>query len=375
MRRDNMEIPLNHLAKTLCQRLNIRLPIIQAPMAGGVVNPTLIAEVVKSGGLGSLPLGYLNLQEAQQVIRQTREKTKGSFSINIFIPSNEIETNSVKIGRMLHHINYYRGQLGLPAKSDVAPLIEANSDELIDMAISEGVSILSFTFGLLSKNKINELHKKGLFVMGTATTVREGLALESVGCDAVIAQGYEAGGHRGGGYLNDHPGGLIGNMALIPQMVDALAVPVIAAGGIMDGRGVIASLSLGASAVQLGTAFLTCHESAASATHKRMILESTEESTCITSVFTGKPVRGLKNSFVAETEKEFSTDELLAYPTQHQLTKEFRSKASQLGQSNYTSFWSGQGGRLSRDTTVSDFMSNLEKEMTSVVSTLKGSPN
>lgn len=245
--------------KKLLARLNIRLPIIQAPMAGGIVTPEMIAAVSQAGGLGSLPLGYLNFAETKQAIKKTIALGHHSFAVNVFIPSPTKKINSSQLNKMLDHVNDYRTKLTLPPQNTIPTLSEDNAEEQIDMAVTEGVKIVSFTFGVLSQQKIFELHQKNVFVMGTATNIEEGLLLEQLGCDAVIAQGYEAGGHRGGAYLQDKPGSCIGIMALIPQMVNALSIPVIAAGGIMDGRAIVASLTLGASAVQMGTFFLGSH--------------------------------------------------------------------------------------------------------------------
>lgn len=355
----------------LCEQLKLRLPIIQAPMAGGLVTPSLIAGVVKAGGLGSLPLGYLSVAEAQQAIRKTKASTPTGFSVNLFIPDTKIRINQTEPAPILEHINTYRAALGLAVCSELPSLIEPNVNDLLEMIVGEGVSILSFTFGTFCKSTIDKLHSKGLYLMGTATTVLEGLELQAMGCDAVIAQGYEAGGHRGGDFLENHSGGLIGTMALVPQMSDALTIPVIAAGGIMDGRGIIAALALGASAVQLGTAFLTCDESGASAMHRHLVLNSSEDATCITPVFTGKPARGFKNQYVMDTEKKFQEAKLLPYPVLHELTKEFRTKANKIGQAEYASLWSGQGTRLSRVVSVEVLMHKLEEEMAFVISSLE----
>lgn len=358
---------INHTMDSFCNQLNIKLPIIQAPMAGGIVTPTLIAEVNKSGGLGSLPLGYLSIDESQAAIKKTLAITSEPFAVNVFIPSSENHPSPKKLNNMLAYINKYRLRLGLSACSEVSPFIETNVDELLEMVITEGISIISVTFGMLSKHAMKMLQKKNVFVMGTATSVQEGLALEAAGCHAVIAQGYEAGGHRGGGFLAKNPPGLIGTIALIPQMVNALNIPVIASGGIMDGRGIVAALVLGASAVQMGTAFLTCDESNASMMHKHLILESTENDTCITSVFTGKPVRSFKNEFIRTTEKHFNDDELLPYPLQHQITKDLRVNANKLGHSECAGLWSGQGIRLSRSMSVRDLMAEIEKEIADLI--------
>lgn len=366
----NTEIVRN-VATNLCHQLNIKLPIIQAPMAGGLVPPTLIAEVTKSGGLGSLSLGYLSISEARQAIQQITAISSGAFAANVFIPTPKLNLNHQQIERMFKYVNRYRAQLGLPALINLPSWTEPDIDELLDMVISEGVSIISITFGVLNKDTMARLHKNNIFVIGTATTVQEALALEEAGCDAVVAQGYEAGGHRGGGFLANDPGGLIGTMVLVPQMVDALSIPIIAAGGIMDGRGIAAALLLGASAVQLGTAFLTCDESNASPMHKRMILQNAENSTCITSAFTGKPVRSFNNQFIATIEKNFRESELPSYPLQHQLTKELRSNANKLNRFECAGLWSGQGTRLSRSLSVAKLISELQKETSSALSHLK----
>lgn len=351
-----------------CSQLNIRLPIIQAPMAGGIVTPALIRETIKNGGLGSLPLGYLSVEEAESAIRKIKLGTPSTFAVNIFIPASAINPTEKQLKKMFRYINKYRKLIGLPILSEITPSIEPEIDELLEMIINEGVAIVSFTFGLLSKSAMTRLREKNIFVMGTATTVQEGLALQAIGCHAVIAQGYEAGGHRGGGFLKEQPEGLVGTIALIPQMVDALDIPVIASGGIMDGRGIAAALMLGASAVQMGTAFLTCEESNASPLHKRMILDNTSEDTCITSVFTGKSVRSFKNEFISEAEKNFKQEEIPAYPIQHQITKELRKKANVLNYPECAGLWSGQGVQLSRQMSVKRLMSALEKETISTIS-------
>ncbi|MDF1827407.1 MAG: nitronate monooxygenase [Legionellaceae bacterium] len=351
--------------KKLLTRLNLRLPIIQAPMAGGIVTPEMIAAVSQAGGLGSLPLGYLNLTETKRIIQKTASLGQHAFAINVFIPSPTMTVDTCQSKKMLDHVNIYRARLALPPQNTIPPVIEDHAEEQIDLAVAEGVKIVSFTFGVLSQKKIAALHQQNVFVMGTATNIEEGLLLEKLGCDAVIAQGYEAGGHRGGGYLENTPGSYIGMMALVPQMVDALSIPVIAAGGIMNGQSVAASLALGASAVQMGTFFLSSHESNASNAHKQALKNNQDNSTCITAAFTGKPARGFKNKFVTDTEQKFKNNELLPYPHQHQVTKGFRAEANKACQTDYTSFWAGQGHRLSRSMPVSELMHTLEKEIES----------
>ena len=341
----------------------LKHPIIQAPMAGGIVTPAMILAVTKAGGLGSLPLGYLDKKSAEDAIKKTLEVTSAPFSVNVFIPSQSKLMSTEQINRMLAHINTYRQPFVIDSLTTIPSLQETPAEELIDLAVHYGVRIVSFTFGVLNRETIERLHRFDVTVIGTATTLNEGKLLEELGCDAVIAQGFEAGGHRGGGFIENEPGGEMGTMALIPQMVDALHTPVIAAGGIMDGRGIVASLLLGASAVQLGTAFLASKESLASALHKQMLIESPDNGTIITSVFTGKPVRAIKNAYVTETEEQFSNNELLPYPMQHQATKELRAKANQSHLTQYASLWSGQGHRMSRLLSIAELMDKLSQEM------------
>ncbi|HAC16325.1 MAG TPA: nitronate monooxygenase [Bacteroidetes bacterium] len=341
----------------------LKHPIIQAPMAGGVVSSAMIAAVTKAGGLGSLPLGYLDAKATEDAVKKTVAATSGPFSVNVFIPSPPKFISAEQMSQMLEHVNQYRQKLGLNDLTEAPFLQETSPETLIDIAVHHGVRIISFTFGTLSEETINRLHQADVVVIGTATTVNEGKLLQTLGCDAVIAQGFEAGGHRGGGYIENESGGEIGTMTLIPQMVDALNIPVIATGGIMDGRGIVAALTLGASAVQMGTAFLACKESLASELHKKTLLESPDNSTCITSAFTGKPVRGIKNAYIIETEKRFCDNELLAYPIQHQITKDFRAKANQSQMTQWASFWAGQGHRMSRPLTVAELMGKLSQEI------------
>jgi nitronate monooxygenase len=323
----------------------------------------MIAAMSKAGGLGSLPLGYLDTKTAEDVIKKTIAATTGQFSVNVFIPCPASTVSDEHMTQMLTHVNEYRQKLGLKDLKNIQILMETSPEELIHIAVHYGIRIVSFTFGILSPETMNYLHQNNVTVIGTATTINEGLLLQALGCDAVIAQGYEAGGHRGGGYIENEPGGEIGTIALIPQMVDALEIPVIAAGGIMDGRGITAALALGAKAVQMGTAFLTCKESLASDLHKEILMNSKDKSTYITSVFTGKPARGIKNQYVIETENKFSNVELPPYPILHQITKEFRVKANQAREPEWTSFWSGQAHRMSRSLTVAELMEKLSQEM------------
>jgi nitronate monooxygenase len=346
---------------TLSKKFGLRLPVIQAPMAGGAATPKLVATVSEEGGLGSLPLGYLSPDQATENIRESKKLTGRPFAVNVFIPQ---KITSMKgednIAVMKKKLDGYRQELGIHAPDNIQ-FSEASIEELIEVAIAEKVSAFSFTFGTPKPESILKLQQEGIFVMGTATTVREGLALEQLGCDAVVGQGYEAGAHRGT-FLGSFGSSQIGTIALTRQLTDSLKIPVIAAGGIMDGRGLVAALALGASAVQMGTAFLTCQESGISLLHRDAILSSTEEDTVITPVFTGKPARGIKNRFIEEMTREFSEEDIPSYPLQSYLTQDIRREATKRNMKDFPSFWAGQGTRLSRNTNVKELLDRIEKE-------------
>lgn len=198
-----------------------------------------------------------------------------------------------------------------------------------------------------------------MLVMGTATTVAEAKALVEAGVDAVVAQGSEAGGHRGT-FLGDFAAGLVGTISLVPQVCDAVAVPVIASGGIMDGRGVAAALALGGAGAQLGTAFLTCEEAGIPAAYQEAILSATEEGTRLTRAFSGRPARGIVNRFLSGMESR--EDAVLPFPLQNGLTRPLRSEASKRGRADYLSLWAGQGVRLARRMKAAELVETLRAE-------------
>jgi nitronate monooxygenase len=366
-----MKYGIKFLNTAITKRFNLKLPIIQAPMAGGVVTPKFVATVSEQGGLGSLPLGYLTAEQAMASIQETKKLTTKPFSVNAFVPQQKVDPkNDDKVNTMQKKLTNYYQSLGLNPKIDYPKLIETSIEELIEITITENIPAFSFTFGPLLPINIQRLKENNIFVIGTATTVREGLLLEQLGCDAVIGQGYEAGGHRGT-FLGSPNSSQIGTIALVRQLSTTLKIPVIAAGGIMDGQGLVAALALGAAAVQMGTAFLTCQESGANSLYREAILNSTEESTVITPYFTGKLARGIKNCFVEEMEETLPTDEIPSYPLQHCLTQELRREASKQNIKDFPSFWAGQGTRLSHSNiTIKELLEKIEKEAKETIKSL-----
>jgi nitronate monooxygenase len=334
----------------LTSRLGIRVPILGAPMAGGPSTPELAAAVSEAGGLGSLAVGYMSLDQTRAAIRQVKTLTDRPFAVNVLL-TEPLTVDEAAIARSAALLAPIRAELGLtpPAPASYSEDLDAQLAVLLE----EGIPAFSFTFGIPSADVLAAFKARGTVLMGTATTVREAVALEAAGVDVIVAQGGEAGGHRGT-FLGPFESALVGTMALVPQVVDAVRVPVVAAGGIMDARGIVAALALGASGVAMGTAFLACPESGAHARHKEALRTSTEESTCVTRAFSGKPVRALENRLIRELRSH--EGEWPAYPIQNALTRDIRRKASELGRTEFMGMWAGQGSRLSEGRSATELM-------------------
>lgn len=328
----------------LTEMFGIELPLIQAPMAGGPTTPELVAAVSNAGGLGSLGAAYLAPDVLRETIQAVRRLTDRPFGVNLFLPEAPVVT-SEQIARAEELLAPYRAELGLPPPSRVTPAAEP-FDAQLAVVLAERVPVVSFTFGVPAPEYIHALREAGLRVVGTATTVAEGRLLENAGVDAIVGQGSEAGGHRGTFESDDAhtQRALIGVVALIPQLVDAVRVPVIAAGGIMDGRGMVAALALGAAGVQMGTAFLASPESGAHPEHKAALRGGTDESTVITRAFSGRPARGLANRFAEEMQPHAA--DLAPFPVQNALTRDIRQAAARQNRPEYLSMWAGQAAPL-----------------------------
>lgn len=342
--------------------LKIEYPIIQAPMAGGVTTSELVAEVSNSGGLGMIGAGYMTPVQIREQIREIKQLTSNSFGINLFVP-DEFNVSEHDIESANQILNPIRAQLNLSQKDRLeTPTFNDVSKtfmEQIKVVIEEKVPICSFTFGIPSKEVIAELKQSNIILMGTATTVREAVENEKAGMDIVVVQGSEAGGHRGN-FIDGHQESLVGLMSLIPQVVDNVRIPVVAAGGIMDGRGLIASICLGAKGVQMGTAFLTCVESGAHKVHKEAILTANEDQTVLTRSFSGKWARGIKNKFISEMQDHETL--LPDYPVQNTLTQDIRKTSAAQNNQDFMSLWSGQSPRLAKSVNVEVLIKNIVAE-------------
>ncbi len=334
--------------------LGITYPIIQAPMAGGPAGPALVAAVANAGGLGSLGAATMPPDQIRAAIQEIRRLTDRPFAVNLFAPQSPHATPEA-IARMQALLQPYRAELGLGEPSAVTTYGESFEAQ-ITVVLEERVPIFSFTFGIPPAQWLQALHANRAVIIGTATSVREARALEASGVDMIAAQGSEAGGHRGT-FLGGAEEPLIGTLALVPQVVDAVGVPVIAAGGIADGRGIVAALALGAAAAQLGTAFLACPESGASPLHKEALLHSGDESTTVTRVFTGRSARGLRNRYT--TELAAHRDEVLDYPVQGVVSADIRRAAASQGRVDLLALWAGQAVALCTTKPAGELVADL----------------
>ncbi|WP_321841096.1 NAD(P)H-dependent flavin oxidoreductase [Paraburkholderia bannensis] len=325
------------------RRFDLRLPLVQGPMAGGPTTPALVSAVSNAGGLGFLAGAALAPEKIASEVAAIRALTTKPFGVNLFV-LDPAHPDDATVRRALGAIDPVRAQFDLPPGAPLAayaPDFRAQLDTLVDLR----VPVVSFTFGLLAREDVARLHAAGSYVIGTATHVAEALAWRDAGADAIVAQGAEAGGHRGT-FIGEVAHALIGTMALVPQVADATGLPVLAAGGIMDGRGIAAALALGAQGVQMGTAFLGCAQSAIPADWKARLRSSADTSTSVTRAITGRHARGIRNPLMAQLEAH--ADTVAPYPVQNALTQELRQRAARANDGDWLSLWSGQGAPLSR---------------------------
>jgi nitronate monooxygenase len=351
----------------LLQRLQIEHPIIQAPLAGGGDTPSLVAAVSNAGGMGFIGAAYITPEQIVELGRAVRARTSKPFGINLFAPLPPPDLNR-NPEPLLQRLAPFFAEVGLPAPSapELAPV---SFRQQLAASLETGASAFSFTFGILPADAIAAIKAHRMLLLGTATTVQEAVELEKAGVDAVVAQGNEAGGHRGT-FGGDFNAAMVGTIALVPQVADAIQLPVIASGGIMDGRGIAAALALGASAAQMGTAFLTCDESGVPNAYKEAILHSREDQTRITHAFSGRPARGIVNRFMASFESEGARETILPFPLQNTLTRPLRAAAAKQDRAEFLSLWAGQGVRLARRQSAADLMARLVQDTDAAIARL-----
>jgi len=279
--------------RRLIELFKTELPIVQAPMAGAI-DWELVAAAAEAGALGSLPCAMLNAQQIREQMGKIRARTKKPVNLNFFCHSPPVPSNAREARWRERLAPYYRELAIDPAAPVPSSNRTAFDSAMCDVVEETKPEVVSFHFGLPEPGLLQRLKAAGFLVMGSATTAAEAQWLEARGIDAVIAQGYEAGGHRGI-FLSDDIASQPGTFALVPQIVDAVTVPVIACGAVTDGRGIAAAFALGAAGVQVGTAYLWCPEAKISAPHRAALKSARDDATAVTNLMTGRPARGIIN--------------------------------------------------------------------------------
>ena len=323
---------------TLQQRFGVELPIIQAPMAGS--NASALANAVcAAGGLGSLPCAMLTLDAMREELAAIAAQTRGAYNVNFFCHTQPTPDAGREAAWRRALAPYY-GEYGIDAAAIPAgPGRMPFSDEAADVLEPFKPRVVSFHFGLPSDALVARVKSWGSIVVSSATTVDEARWLEAHGADAIIAQGLEAGGHRGI-FLGNDLTTQVGTMALLPQVVKAVSVPVIAAGGIADARGVAAALALGASAVQIGTSYLLCPEALTGAVHRAAISSEDSRHTALTNLFTGRPARGIVNRIMRDLGP--LSEAAPEFPLATSAIAPLRARAEAKGVADFTPLWCGQ---------------------------------
>ena len=327
-------------------------------MGGGPSTPELVAAVSNAGGLGSLGAAYLKPDQITEAIGKIRGLTGRPFLVNLFAGGWSMQ-RPADDSPMLELLAEIHNKLGL-----APPAIPAVSPDpfgwQIEAVLDARPPVFSFTFGIPDREVMTRLKSRSIVVAGTATTVEEGRMLAAAGVDAIVAQGAEAGAHRGT-FAGPFGSSMIPTIELVRGIAAATPLPVIASGGLMDGRDINNALRAGAAAVQLGTAFLATPESGAPSVHKQAILAAREDTTVVTRAFSGRPARGLSNEFISRL---LGREEIiLPYPFQNALTRPMRTAAAKAGLAGYLSLWAGQGVARARALPAGELVQRLVAEM------------
>ncbi|HEY6633751.1 MAG TPA: nitronate monooxygenase family protein [Rhizobiaceae bacterium] len=336
----------------------IEHPILLAPMAGPVLSEMVIA-VAREGALGALPSAMLSPEQTRAELEKFRVAVKAPVNLNFFCHTPPALDEKREAAWRQKLAPYY-AELGIDPTAPIPVSSRTPFDEgLCQLVEALRPEVVSFHFGLPPEALVARVKTAGAKVISSATTVREAIWLAERGCDAIIAQGFEAGGHRGV-FLGGQTSQQVGTMALVPQVVDAVKVPVIAAGGIADGRGIAAALALGAAAVQVGTAYLFCPEAKLVAPHREALRAAWDDDTTLTRVFTGRPARGIVNRVIREVGA--MSDLPPEFPLAGGALVPLRGKAEPAGSGDFTPMWSGQAVRLGREMPAAKLTRTLIEE-------------
>jgi len=342
--------------KDLKSLLNINHPIVQAPMLG-VTTPAMVAAASNAGALGSLPVGGLSPDRTRELIRATKALTNRPFAVNLFAHQPAVEVNEAEIEVMQDFIAELCREFNIPfERQEIKDFKFYYHQDLMDILLEENITVVSYTFGLLKDEVISALKAKGTILAGTATSVAEARLLAQAGNDIITVQGIEAGGHRGS-FLMDEPLPQVGLFSLLPQIADAVDVPLLAAGGIYNAKTIKAAFTLGACGIQVGSLFIPVDESAASEAYKEAVLNAKDTSTQLTRAFSGRWARGIQNEFMKRIDaKGLNTP---YYTVQNQLMSLVRAHAQKNNIKDFVALWAGQAAGNSKRGTTEEIIKAL----------------
>ena len=344
----------------LTELLGIEHPIVQGPFGGGLSSVALAATVSGGGGLGSFGAHHLRPDEITTLVADLRAATTRPFAVNLWVPQPSeagLPRGGPELAPHLERLRPYYDELGVAPPE--TPLTYPDFAAQTDAVLAARPPVLSFVMGIPPAGVLDRAREAGIRTIGTATTVAEAVAIETAGFDAVVASGSDAGGHRGA-FLRPVEESLVGTFSLVPQVADAVSIPVIAAGGIADGRGVAAALTLGASGVQIGTGFLATAESNASAPHRAALASPAATVTVLTRLFSGRHARAIQNAFTRELAA--AERDVPGYPLQNSLMLPIRRAAAAAGNADRLNLWSGQAAPLTRPRTAAEYLETLVRE-------------
>jgi nitronate monooxygenase len=353
-----MSVP-HTIRSWLTERLGLRYPIIQAPMAGGPTTPELVAAVGNAGALGSFGFAYTEPAAMQQQVEAARAASRAPIHINLFVEDVPPPPSDEATQAALNALKPMYEALGAAVPKRIDAPYSPDLDSQVRAVLALRPAVLSMHFNQLSARTIADARALGIQVAASATSLAEARHIEALGIDFIIAQGAEAGGHRGT-FMGSAEDSMIGTLALVRTLVRNCSVPIVAAGGIMDGAGLAAVLALGACGAQMGTAFLAVTESGASEVHKRALFEHADAATTITRAFSGRAARGIRNAFVAHAEKQ--NIPLLPFPVQNKATGPLRAAAAKQNNPDYVSLWAGQAYTLSRRMSAAELVRTVVAE-------------
>lgn len=351
------------------QRLGIQYPIIQGPFGGGLSSSQLTLAVSEAGGLGSYGVHHLSPAEIRELGKSLHQKTQKPFALNLWVSNQDQDAASFsakKFQQALELFQPYYRMLGIQAPTK-PERFGYNFEDQIDAVLDVKPAVFSFVYGIPSREILQECKRRNIVTIGTITTVDEAQVMESAGVDLLVATGFEAGGHRVS-FLRSSEDSLTGSFALIPTVAAKVKIPVIAAGGIANAKGIAAAMLLGAQAVQIGTAFLACEESNASHLHKQKLFSDEAKYTALTRAFSGRLARGIRNNFVDEWQTKAS--QILPYPVQSWFTNSFKPAAIEQGRSDLMSLWAGQAAPLLKHQNATELFQELVRETDVIFKTI-----